>query len=80
MKSPDRTSFRIFYLTSTLFGFVLLASYSALFISKLSIFIVRSPIKNLEDVLKMKTHQLCVRENSYAIKQLLQDVSKDLIY
>lgn len=74
IKSPERTSFRIFYITATLFGFILLLFCSALFISKLSVTIVHFPIKSLDDILRYKTHQLCIRDNSYAIKMLLRTV------
>lgn len=73
-KSPKRTSFRIFYLTATLFGFILLLFYSALFTSKLLTTVVDSPIKSLEDILELRTHQLCVLKNSFAIKSLFSDV------
>lgn len=77
IKSPHRLSFRIFYITATLFGFIFLIFYSALFISKLSITSIYTPIKSLDDIKRLKTHQLCVANDTYGIMIFRENVSND---
>lgn len=58
-----------------MFGFMILIFYSARFISKLSLILLHTPIKNLEDVSRLKTHRLCLRDTSYGLIIMKEHVS-----
>lgn len=59
---------------------MILVFYSTLFTSMLSVSVARSPIQRLGDVARLRTHQVCVEDQTYAKVRLSKDVSKILFF
>lgn len=64
--SPDTHSFRIFGLSIVLFSFFIWLIYSSLLIAFLSISFSSLPFKDLDDVIRINTHQVCIKYDTLA--------------
>lgn len=66
-KSPDTHSFRLFGLSIVLFSFFIWLIYSSLLTAFLSISYSSLPFKDLDDVIRINTHQICIQYDTLAM-------------
>lgn len=58
-------SARIQIFLALVIGFLLYSAMNAVLVARLATFEVQLPFSNLEDILKKRTHSLCLRTNSF---------------
>ncbi|XP_033225717.1 probable glutamate receptor [Belonocnema kinseyi] len=69
---PEALPLRIFYYSTILFGFFIFATYSASFVSELTVLQDNLPFKSLEEYVKDKSYKLATNAPNFYDERLIQ--------